>query len=189
MDSKKKKRLNSIIYYFIAVVAIIILAFLLAIIFGGSKSNNVEVSGGGKTTGLKCTDSEMLHPALQDYMPVSHTNTIMANFNEDNELSTITLYYVGDYASPEEAKQAEAYAQADYGLILAKEYGVNVDSFSHSFAIDNNKVNMTITAKSDNVTDKTAPYFLLERDKTFPKNLEGLKKRYEGINFTCEIIE
>ena len=189
MNSKKEHRLNSAVYYIIVAVVILFLFLLLVIIFGDGKSNTVEVSGGGKTIGLRCTDSEVLHPALRDYAPISHTNTIMANFTEEDVLSSITLYYVGVYSSPEEARQADAYAQADYGLILAKEYGVNVNTFSHSFTTDGSKVNMTITAKSDNISDKTAPYFLLERDKSFPKSLEGMKKRYEGINFTCEVIE
>lgn len=187
MNNKKKKRLGSVAYCLIAVAVVLLLLAFLIPIFGGGKSNDVEVSGGGKTTGLRCTDSDVLHPALRDYTPVSHTNTIMANFAENGELSTITLYYVGDYGSSMEAERAEAYAQADYGLILAKEYGVNVEAFSHSFSIDGSKVSLTITAKDGNVNDKTAPYFLLEQGRLFPKSLDELEKRYEERSFSCEI--
>ena len=188
MSSEKERKPNYVAGFFILLAVILSVLALLLFVFGEQKSNDVEVSGGGKNTGLKCTDSETRHPALRDYTPASHTNTIMANFTENDELLAITLYYVGNYNSPSEAKQAEAYAQADYGLILAKEYGVNIDSFSRSFTINGNKVSMTITAKKDSVTDKTAPYFLLEQDKSFPKSLNGMKQRYEGKNFSCEVV-
>lgn len=187
MNRKKEKRLGSIAYCLIVVAVGLLLLALLAPIFSRGESSDVEVSGGGKTIGLRCTDSDALHPALRDYNPVSHTNTIVANFAENGELSIITLYYVGDYGSSMEAERAEAYAQADYGLILAKEYGVNVEAFSHSFMIDGSNVSMTITAKDGNVNDKTAPYFLLEQGKSFPKGLDEMKKRYEGRDFSCDI--
>ena len=189
MNDKKEKSLSSVSCYSIIAIVVLLLLLFIIIIFGEKKSDDIEVSIGGENIGLKCTDSELLHPALRDYTPMSHTNTIMANFTENNMLSTITLYYVGNYGSSSEAKQAEAYAQADYGLILAKEYGTNVDSFSHSFMIDGEKVGLTITAKNDSVNDKTAPYFLLEQEESFPKSLEIMKQRYEERNFTCEVIQ
>lgn len=188
MNNREEKKSSSIVYFLVAIVIIFLLALLLINVFGERKSNDVKISWGEKNIGLKCTDSEILHPALRDYTPVSHTNTIMAKF-AGGALSTITLYYVGAYSSPSEAKQAEAYAQADYGLILAKEYGVNVESFSHSFMIDGSRVNMTITAENGDVDDKTAPYFLLEQGRSFPKSLDGMKQRYEERNFSCEVIE
>ena len=184
MSNQKEKKMNLIGCCFIAVTIILLLLF---IILGGGKSNDVDVSWGGKVIGLKCVDSELLHPALRERTPISHTNTIMANFADD-KLSTITLYYVGTYSSPSEAKQAEAYAQADYGLILAKEYKVGVN-FSHSFMIDGEKVSMTITSEDGDVNDKTASYFLLERYRAFPKSLEDMKKRYEERNFSCEVAK
>ena len=184
MNEKKEKKLGPVVYFVIAVIAIV--SLILFMIFNGGESNDVKISWEEKKIGLKCTNSKILHPALRDYTPVSHTNTIMANFIDD-ELSTITLYYVGDYGSPSKAKQAEAYAQADYGLILAKEYGVDVGSFSHSFMIDGSKVNLTITAENGDINDRTAPYFLLEQNKSFPKSLEGMKQRYEERNFSCEM--
>lgn len=187
MDNKKEKRLSSAAYYFIVAAIILLLLALLIFIFGKWRSNDVEVSGGGKTIGLKCTDTKLLHPALRDRTPISHTNTIMANFT-NNDLSAITLYYVGVYSSPSEAIQAEAYAQADYGLILAKEYNVGVD-FSHSFMINGEKVSMTITSENGSVDAVTAPYFLLEQGKSFPKNLSEMKQRYEERDFSCEIAD
>ena len=185
MDNKKEKKKNSIVCFFVVAVVVLLLLFLIFFFFGRKESDDVEVSWGGEIMGLKCTDSEVLHPALRDYTPKSHTNTITANF-ADGEMSTITLYYVGVYSSPMEAKQAEAFAQADYGLILAREYEVSVD-FSHSFTIDGEKVSMTITAKEDGVDDKTAPYFLLEQNRSFPKSLNEMKQRYEERNFSCEV--
>ena len=188
MDSKKRKRLSSIAHYCIALAVILSLILLFIFLFSGRDPGDIEIFAGGKTIGLRCVDSEILHPALRDYAPVSHANTIMANFTDD-ELSSITLYYVGTYNSSLEAKQAEAYAQADYGLILAKEYGVNVGSFSHSFMIDGERVSMTITAKDGNIDDKTASYFLLEQNKSFPKSLDEVKRRYEERNFSYEVID
>ncbi len=188
MNNKKEKRFSLIAAVFVVMAIVLALLILVVVFLSGGQSNDVKVSGGGKNVGLKCTDSEILHPALRDYTPISHTNTIMANFDEEG-LSTITLYYVGAYGSPSEAKQAEAYAQADYGLILAKEYGVSTESFSHSFTIDGENVNLTITAKNGDVNDKTAPYFLLEQNRVFPKTLDGLKQRYEERNFSCEVVD
>ena len=186
MDTKKKKS-GLIIFSIIIAVAIIVVIFLM-IILGGKRTDDIRITGGGSSISLKCTDSRLLHPALRDRTPVSHTNMITATF-VDNVLSTISLYYTGIYNTPEEAKQAEAYAQADYGLIPAKEMNIDVESFSHSFMTDDNKVSMTITAKNDDVDDKTAPYFLLEQGKSFPRSISSMKERYEGLEFSCKIID
>ncbi|MBO7131928.1 hypothetical protein J6V85_01520 [Candidatus Saccharibacteria bacterium] len=184
MDSEKKKRINYVVCFLILIIVIVLL--FLFLLFSGRESDDIKVSWEEKKIGLKCTDSTLLHPALRDYTPKSHTNTIMANFVDD-KLSAITLYYVGNYSSSSEAKQAEAYAQADYGLILAKEYGVDTESFSHSFMIDGNIVSLTITAENGDISDRTAPYFLLEQNRSFPKSMDGVKQRYEERNFSCEI--
>ena len=185
MDTKREKRFNLTVCFFV-VAFVIVIIFLLMIIFNGEKSEDIRITGGGKSTSLECTDSRLLHPALRDRTPISHINTITATFSDDT-LSSITLYYVGTYSSSAEAEQAEAYAQADYGLIPAKEMHINVESFSHSFIMDGVKVGMTITAKNDDVNDKNAPYFLLEQGRAFPRTLDSMKQRYEEKDFSCEI--
>ena len=186
MDNSEKG-IKSRAYIIIVVVAIVI-SLVFSLNLFGEKPNDIRVFGGGKTIGLKCTNTTILHPALRDYTPVSHTNTIMANFIDDT-LSSITLYYVGTYSSSLEANQAEAYAQADYGLIPAKEMNINAEPFSHSFMVDGEKVSMTITAKSADIEDGAAPYFLLEQGRSFPRNLSEMKKRYEESNFSCEVAD
>lgn len=187
MGTKREKRFNLTVCFFVVAVIIVII-LLLMIIFNGEKSEDVRITGGGKSTSLECTDSRRLHPALRDRTPISHTNTITATFSDD-ALSSITLYYVGTYNSSAEAEQAEAYAQADYGLIPAKEMHINVEPFSHSFMTNGDNVSMTITAKNSDIDDKTAPYFLLDQGKAFPRSRSSMKQRYEEKGFSCKIVD
>ena len=48
---------------------------------------------------------------------------------------------------------------------------------------------MTITSEDGGVDDKTASYFLLGRNKSFPNNLDEMKKRYEERGFSCEVVK
>ena len=181
MDTKKEKKFGLTVCFLIIVIVIVII-LLLMIFFNGEKSEDIRITGGGKSISLECIDSRLLHPALRDRTPISHTNTITATFSDDT-LSSITLYYVGTYSSSAEAEQAEAYAQADYGLIPAKEMHINVEPFSHSFMIDGDKVGMTITAKNADIDDRTAPLFLIRSRKGFSEKQRQYETTIRGKGF------
>lgn len=170
----------------IAVAVVIVLIVIVINLTAGSTTGNVTINGSGTMTGLKCTDTTLEHPVFRDVQSVSHTNTITANFVNDI-LSTIMYRYDGAYQSEDEAAMAKVRAEADYNLILANEYGVAKDEFTHTFMIDGNVVALTISSKADKVTSRTAPYFLLSSTNSFPKTLDGLQAAYEAKGFSCVV--
>lgn len=171
----------------LAVTAVIITTIILVILYNG-ETNNVIITGGSKVVGLKCENNTLVHPVLTDFTPETISNKITANF-QNNKLDSITYRYEGIYGSAEEVKDAEAFAAADYNTILAKEYGEDIEIFSHVFFKDGEKLHLTITADSNRVSSKVAPYFLLDNNKTFPKQIDVMKTAYEEKNFSCEIVE
>ena len=182
--SKKKK--NDIVWVVVAVViAVGIVVGGIAAILNSGSSNDIVVSGEGEVVGLKCKDDKLTHPVLTRVRPDSFTNEISANF-QDDKLVSIMYQYDGVYGSEEEVTEAEAFAAADYNTILAKDYGENIDIFSHVFAKDGNKMRLTINGRADKVNSKVAPYFMLEQSESFPKTLTDIRKRYENAGFSCE---
>ena len=163
-------------------------AVIVAVMLNGGSSNDITVDGGGSVVGLKCKDNKLTHPVLTRISPISFTNEILANFQDDKLLS-IMYQYDGVYESEEKVNEAEAFAAADYNTILAKEYGQDIEVFSHVFAKDGNKLHLTINGKADKVNAGVAPYFMLEQNETFPKTLDKMKKRYEDAGFSCKITE
>ena len=184
MGEYEKKRIIGTSFLIIAFVLIAI-----AVIFNltnGNTTGDITVSGSDKVTGIKCIDTKLAHPVFADVQPVSRTNTITANFT-NNRLSSITYKYDGIYHSGDEASNARVLAEADYNLILANEYGVKIDIFSHLFMTDGEKMTLTITDDANKVTSKTAPYFLLDTRAGFPNTLKELQTAYEVKGFSCVV--
>lgn len=185
--SKNKKTLLMQVGVLFCVVAVLILVVIIIMnITNGEKTGDITVSGSAKMVGLKCEDTVLKHPVFIDVKPISQKNKIMANFANDR-LSTITYQYDGIYSSEEATERARVEAEADYNLILANNYGEQVDVFSHSFMSDGDKLSLTITAKADKVGSRTAPYFLLDNTDSFPKSLEVMREAYEAKGFSCKV--
>lgn len=182
MDKRKK---SSIAWMAIMVAIVVgVVAVVVAILNSGS-SNDIVVSGEGEVIGLKCKDDKLTHVVLTHGRPTSFTNEILANFQND-KLVSIMYQYSGTYGSEKEVEEAEAFAAADYNTILAKDYGVDIDIFSHVFAKDGNELRLTINGKADKANSKVATYFMLEQNDSFPKALAEMRKRYESAGFSCE---
>lgn len=182
MGENGKKRIIWVSLLILVVILVVIA--VVVILLNGNTTGDVTVSSGGAIIGVKCTDTELMHPVFADVQPVSHTNTITANF-VGNDLSSIMYRYDGAYRSEDEASHARVMAEADYNLILANEYDVKIDVFSHSFMTDDEKMALTITSDADKVTPRTAPYFLLDALTEFPKTLDELRTAYEAKGFFC----
>lgn len=182
MSERENKR---IIGASLVVVAILLVVVAILInITNGDTTGDITVSGSSSVTGIKCIDTKVLHPVFADVQPISHTNTIVANF-VSNKLSSIMYKYEGIYKSEEEASNAKVLAEADYNLILANEYGAKIDVFSHTFMTDGTKLLLTIADNTNEMTSKTSSYFLLDIQSNFPSTLEELQSAYESGGFSC----
>ena len=180
-----KKRKNSILWIVAAVAILVCVVVAVIVVLNSGSSNDIVVNGEGEIIGLKCKDDKLTHPVLTHGHPTSFTNEILANFQND-KLISIMYQYDGVYGSEKEVDEAEAFAAADYNTILANDYGVNIDIFSHVFAKDGNRMRLTINAKADKVTSQVAPYFMLENSEPFSKTLTDMEKSYESAGFSCE---
>lgn len=169
-------------------VSILLIVIIIAINVNNSNTTgDITVSGNEMVAGIKCIDTELQHPVFEDIRPIARVNTITATFINDN-LSSIMYRYDGTYQSENEAKDAKVMAEADYNLILANEYGVKINIFTHTFMSDKEKVSLVVTDNSNKVTSRTAPYFLLDSSTEFPNTLEALQKAYEAKGFSCTVI-
>ncbi|MBR3322088.1 hypothetical protein IKG05_00365 [Candidatus Saccharibacteria bacterium] len=181
--SKKKK--NNIAWIVVLVAIIVSAVAVVAVMLNSGSSSDIVVSGEGEVVGLKCKDDKLTHIVLTHGHPTSFTNEIVANFQND-KLTSIMYQYDGVYGSEKEVEEAEAFAAADYNTILAKNYGVDTNIFSHVFVKDGNELRLTINGKADKVNSKVASYFMLEQSDSFPKTLTAMRKAYESVGFSCE---
>lgn len=170
---------------FLTVAAMLVVIIVLNM---NKSTGDVKIGGVIHYTGLKCIDHENEHILFSTIKPISWSNVITANFSEDR-LSSITYQYDGIYSSEAEATEAEEYAVPNYNIILERDYGEKNNIFSHSFLKDGNKLALTITGKSNRVSAKTAPYFMLSNTETFPETVDSMKSIYEKVGFSCEIFD
>ena len=187
--SKKSKQYQLWMGLGFGILAIVLIAIIAINTIGRDTTGDMVINGEAKVIGLVCKDTALMHPALESKSVSSHTNTITANFRDD-KLSSISLLYEGDYGSEQMAKEAESFAKADYNLTLTNKYGEKDDIFSNGFSIDGAKMQMVQTARDiSRINGNTVTYFLLGQGVNISKTLEGLKKQYETIGFTCEKSE
>lgn len=187
--SKNTKQNQLLIGAAFAIVAIILIIMVLVNMMEKDTTGDVIIEGEAEVTGLVCKDSTLIHPALESKPMLSHTNTITANFRDD-KLSSISLVYEGDYGTEQMATEGRDFAMADYNLTLTRKYGEKDDIFSVGFSVDGPKMQMVQTARDiSRINGNTVTYFLLGQGVNISKTLEGLKKQYETIGFTCEISE
>lgn len=181
--SKSKK--SSFAWITLLLALLVGMTVIIVVVLNSGGSNDIVVSGGGEVIGLKCENETLTHPVLTHLKPASFKNEISANFQND-KLMSIMYHYDGTYGSTKEVDEVEAFAAADYNTILAKDYGEDIDVFSHVFMKDGNKLKLTINAKANKVNSKVAPYFLLSQNESFPRTLGAMKKAYENAGFSCD---
>ena len=187
--SKKSKRYQLWIGVAFVVLAIVLIAIVAANAMKGDTTGDLKITGESKVVGLVCKDTELVHPALESKPVVKHTNTITANF-QDDQLSSISLLYEGEYETEQIAKEGKDFASVDHSLILTKKYGESDDIFSTGFSVNGTKVQMMQTARDiSTINGNTVTYFLLDQGTSIAKSLDGLKKQYEAKGFACEISE
>ena len=187
--SKKSKQFQLWVGLGFGLVTIVLIVIIAIIALGSDTTGDMVIDGEAKVTGLVCKDNALIHPALESKPVKSYTNTITANFRDD-KLSSISLLYEGDYGSEQMAREAESFAKADYNLTLTNKYGESDDIFSVGFSVDGSKMQMVQTARDiSKINGNTVTYFLLGQGVNISKTLEGLKKQYETIGFTCEKSE
>lgn len=150
-------------------------------------SEDIKLTSYTHNSGLKCENDSIVHPVLTDFSPQLFKNTISAVFSED-VLSSISFQYQGLYDSSETATSAKAFAAADYNTILAKEYGLNPNIFSHSSWVNEKTFSLTITAQGGDIPQKAAPYFLLDGSATFPTSKESMRNAYVNKGFLCQEV-
>ena len=187
--SKKSKQFQLRIGLGFGLAAIMLITIILIISLERDTTGDIEIGGDTKVTGLVCKDTTLIHPALTDVSTDSYLNTITANFRDD-KLSSISLLYEGDYGTVARAEEGKSFAMADYNLILTDKYGESDDIFSVGFTVEGPKMQMVQTARDiSKINGNTITYFLLGQGVNISKSLEGLKKQYETIGFTCEKSE
>lgn len=187
--SKKNKQYSLWLGLVFMLVVIVLIVIAVVNVMKDEKTGDIKVSGEAEVTGLVCKDTTLVHPALVSKSVGDHINTITANFR-DGKLSSISLVYEGDYDTEQTAKEAEAFARADYNLTLINKYGEKDDIFSIGFSVDGAKIQMVQTARDvSRINTNTVAYFLLEQGTSIAKSLDGLKEQYEARRFSCEIFD
>ena len=184
--SKKNKKYQLWIGLGLVLIAIMLIIVAVVSAMNGESNGDVTIGGETKVTGLVCEDKELIHSAFADVPMLSHFDTVTSNFRDDN-LSSISLVYEGNYDTKQRAVEAEAFARANYNLTLTNKYGVNDDIFSVGFSVDGTKMQMVQTARDISKIDaNTVTYFLLDRGTLIEKTREGLKRQYETKGFSCK---
>lgn len=187
MMKKNGSTKKLVIGFFVVIISVIGMAFAL-FLNNSNNSNDVVIEDNEEIHGLRCEDMALVHPVVEGNTPSLYKNIISAIFNDD-ELFSISYRYEGIYDSEGLAKNAEAAATAQYNIILTNKYDENIGIFSHNFTVDQTELTMIITANVNDVSSKTAPYFLLDSDVVFPRSFSEIKSTYESKGMTCTELD
>lgn len=184
--SKKNKQHLLWVGLVFVLVAMVLIVIVVVNVMKGKEAGDIKVGEETEVMGLVCKDTALIHPALISKRMKDHMNTITANFRDD-KLSSISLVYEGDYGAEQMAKEAEAFARAEYNLTLINKYGEKDDIFSIGFSVDGAKMQMVQTARDiSKINTNTVTYFLLDQGTSIVKTMDGLKKQYEANGFSCK---
>ena len=141
----------------------------------------------GNYSALECTASDPSEPFFTFESTQEMTHTIKVLFTEER-LKDIMYKYDGTYVSQEAAENAEAWLHADYNEYLGAN-GVDRESLSPTFSVNNNKLMISIYAEAQKINDVVARLFFMDTDasnKVKDFSLKDYKMLYEAKGFTCQ---
>lgn len=164
---------------------ILVMAAIILFVNSGNTTDIVEITGSKAVSGIRCVNTERMSFVFEEVSPVSYENVITAVFMDD-ELSSLSLEYKGEYASAAEADHARDLAESSYNLTMTEKYGMNITDFSRNISVSGDMVYATITAvSSKDLGSKTAALFMLDGIQDFPSSSQDMKVVYENGGFSC----
>lgn len=182
--TKKKSNKNWWILLFILIGVILIVVFIIWLL----------MQGGVKTTGsypedetpetLKCVGKNIPYKFFLKDVPSNAEIKVNAIFTK-SKIDSISLVHRTTYDNEDNARVNSNIHEGDMNRNFQNE-GMGPYALNASYALEKNVAQMSIYAKSSELSDKSIKYFMLDN---LPDNLNGYKRGYTAQGFTCEVTK
>jgi len=140
-----------------------------------------------KNEALTCVATDLIPPKINSIDSENKEIKINAIFNGKDTLKNISLIYTLSYTDSNEAYGAEAKSHAEFNKSLVAS-GFTIDKFSSKFARFDNRLIISLTASSGEITEISAPYLMIAKNdngKIKVGSIFELQKNYEAQGFSC----
>ncbi len=185
-SGKSKKYIAEWPLLIFLLLTIVIIVFLIWFFTRDSittSGNNPEIESADSVV---CDISGTEYPFF-DYDNSIEKNTKITTTFRNKNLDTISLLHTLHYTSMEDAKKSETLNHAALN-INTQNAGLGSDIFNAHYAIISDALQLLLTAKSNDITDATSKYLLLEspNDKKYTKSV--ILQNYKNKGFSCEEV-
>lgn len=183
-DNQHKKNVNSgwLVAIGLLLVAISIISAVLFLLNGETKVTG-NWSGSETSESLTCKGSNIDYPVFSSDRVNSETK-INAVFNGDT-ITSISLLRQETYNNAREAKVQSDSHEFDLNSSFANN-GQKAYALNANFSINETRIQMSLYASGNDLSNKTAKYFLLD---VLPSGgVNAYEKQFKNKGFVCETI-
>lgn len=167
---------------------IIVIIVLLFSALNGRQSSSGAYPAAIKTESLTCTSANISYTKLKKSADDRSNVTIIGVFGNPGGLVKLSLDYVLTYDSPASATADESWLLAAFAKQLAAD-GLSFSEFNNKLTIHQSEATLSLFANPDDLSAKTAQYFLLGEpatDSELPTAMSEYKAAYERQGFKCK---
>lgn len=185
MDNKPKKNNKSFITVLIVSIIFTILGICLFLWFfaNGETTTTGHFPKPETSESLTCESNNIQLPILNTDNTTKTSSKVMVTFTE-NKLNSISMTYSLYYNSQNQVETSESTNHAKLNL-KTQEEGLGPNIFNLHFSKFNDHLEIHMYADSNNITEKTSSYLLLDNIKTLDKST--IRQNYIDRDFKCVV--
>lgn len=184
-SSKRAKQVWSLVAVIIVVVAVIVALVLIGnLVFKNQEQRISSNEGQTVVRSMDCVAKQPQDAFFQDELATEAEHEIKVTYR-NNDANKISYVYDGEYATFNDAEDAEAKLHADYNIYMKD----LADSFSPNFSVIEDELKVSLFADAYDLGSATARMFFItpeEFENMEDYNIDDLKQIYESKGFQCE---
>lgn len=181
-----KDNRNTMTIIFSIVLIIIAIACMLIYFTKGKVTISGSLPGDQQNPSLQCVANNLNYPFFRYDESKGKTTEINAIFYND-KLGSISIIHTLYYDNIDQADGSEAQNHASMGIHFAKD-GLGSDPFSAHYSKQQDRMSMTLYAKSSELSEISGKYFLIN-DIDIGSPIETYENMYKSLGFICTKTE
>jgi len=185
-NKSKKKTAKTILIVLISLILVALVVVGLLLLLNGKTTTSGTKHQNEKSASLICNGTNIDYPKLQKYKNPATETRVTIIFGYDT-LASIGLLYTMTYTNESEAESAKTVLTSSLGSEVGKS-GLGHSAMNNKFNSRENYLTLNLFSKTDELNDKTAPYYLINTSSKQLSNwtIEDYTKNYQAQGFSCK---
>ena len=180
MTTKNNRNTLAIIFSIILIITAIVCTLIY--FTKGKVTISGSFYGDQQNPSLQCVANDLNYPFFRYDESKGKTTEINAIFYND-KLGSISIMHTLYYDNIDQADGSEAQNHASMGIHFAED-GLGSDPFSAHYSKQQDKMSMTLYARSSELNEVSGKYFLI-KGINIDSSMETYENMYESLGFNC----